>query len=91
MILNQNLNYNAESNTYNSKLCYSSYLGEKDEKCYEDLLNALLKDSEFMEIFNEFKEKEKLIVEFESLDDENKCRILLKCFFIVLNILYKYS
>ena len=66
-----------------NKLCYSSFLGEKEEKSYEDLLISLLKDTEFVEIYNEYQEKEKILFDFNSLRDDKKIEILVKCFFIV--------
>lgn len=48
-----------------------------------DLLNSLLKDSEFIEIYSEYQEKEKIIFDFQTLGEINKLELLIKCFFIV--------
>lgn len=76
-----NSSFNGESN---NKLTYSSFLGEKDEQEYEELLPHLLSDNEFSEIWNEMKLKDNIFLEFHELSNEKKCEILIKSFFIVI-------
>jgi hypothetical protein len=68
----------------NSKLCYSTFLGEKEEKTYVDLLFSLIKDPEFLDMFEEFKGRDRLSLDFEELTEDKQIEILIKCFFIVL-------
>jgi hypothetical protein len=75
-----NNQYNGNSNI---KLCYSSLLGEKEEKCYDELLSSLLTDLEFSEIFQEIKSKENIFLEFDQLSEDKKCEIIIKGFFII--------
>ena len=66
-------------------MSYSSYLGEKEEKSYSELLASLVKDPEFFEIFYEFKVRDQIHSDFESIPENKKVEILVKCYFIVSN------
>ena len=55
------------------------------DSMYEGLLNYIVKDEHFNDIYNEFKIKERIYLEFEELDDISKIQILIKCYFIVFN------
>ena len=70
------------NNDTNNKICYSSYLGDKDNQCYEELLTSLLKDSEFCEILNELKTKENIFIDFIEMSEDKKFEYLIKCYFI---------
>jgi hypothetical protein len=79
-ILHQN--FNGDTN----KLCYSTFLGEKEESELDELLSSLENDKEFQEIFEEFKAKENIFLGFLSLDDKKKLEIMVKCYFIVRQV-----
>jgi hypothetical protein len=53
---------------------------------YEELLNFIVKDEQFNEIYNEFKIKEKIYLDFIGLDNIIKIQILIKCYFIVFAV-----
>ena len=53
---------------------------------FEELINFIIKDEQFNDIYNEFKIKEKIFLDFKELDNTIKIKILIKCYFIVLTV-----
>jgi hypothetical protein len=64
-------------------------LGNKDELALDELIICLIKDEEFLQIFNELKLKENIYSDFKSVDNSLKVKILIKSYFIVK--FYNYS
>ena len=75
-------NYDTEK-----KINYNSILGNKNELKFEELLKSLSLCTEFLLFYEDYKLKNNVFQDFETLENKKQIEILILLIFVVKNFL----